>query len=243
MRAMADPRTDLDRATTSLHRQWDTLRLWLGDLVADDAVDLTAPSVLPGWTVAELVAHLGRAMDALTAVRPAPPGTTPLAVGTYLGAYAAGAADIAETTRTLAAGLSPDLLGGVDAMVRGAFEHLDRLTSDEGVVMARRGPMSLADMVLTRVIELVVHADDLARSVDRPGRPPLDAGALDLVAQGLLDVLVARGGWTLEVADPLRWVRLAAGRAPYDVDELALALRAPATADAVPDLGRELPLL
>jgi len=54
---------------------------------------------------------------------------------------------------------------------------------------------------------------------------------------------VARGGWDLEVSDPRRWVRLAAGRQPYDVDELAIALHARYTSDAVPDLGRMLPLL
>ena len=244
---MAAHRTDLDRATTSLHRQWETLRGWVGDAVADPDVDLTAPSVLPGWTVAELVAHLGRAMDALAAVRPAPPGTSPLSLGSYLAGYAAGAADIAETTRTLAAAIGDDLLGGVDRMVQGAFDHLDRLVASDGspdaVVMARRGPIRLTDMVTSRLIELVVHADDLARSVGRPGRAPLDPDALDLVAHALLDVVVARGGWNLEVTDPVRWVRLATGRVVHDVDELAAALRSPFASEAVPDLGRELPLL
>jgi uncharacterized protein (TIGR03083 family) len=239
---MTDDRTDLDRATSALHAQWTTLRAWLADLVADDGVDLAAPSVLPGWTVAELIAHLGRAMDALAAVRPAPPGTTPLSLGTYLGGYTQGAADIAETTRTLAAAIAPDPLGGVDAMVRGALDNLERLTPDDGVVLARRGPMTLAHMVLTRVIELVVHADDLARSVERPGAAPLDPGALDLAAGALLGVLRDRGGPDVEVGDPLAWVRLAAGRAPADGGEVAAALRTPSSADAAAALAAVLPL-
>ena len=46
-----------------LRAQWLRLRDWVDRL--DLAVD-TEPSVLAGWTVAELVAHLGRAMAALT---------------------------------------------------------------------------------------------------------------------------------------------------------------------------------
>jgi hypothetical protein len=104
-------------------------------------------------------------------------------------------------------------------------------------------------MVVSRVIELVVHGDDLARSLRPTGRSapsgvgPVDRDALDLVAGTLLRIVVARGGWSLEVAQPLTWVRLAAGRTPYDVDVLAEALTPQYTSDAVPDLGRSLPLL
>ena len=110
------------------------------------------------------------------------------------------------------------------------------------MVQARRGPVLLSTMTVSRVLELVVHADDLARSVPR-GVDPVEPGALQLVADALLRVVVARGGWDLEVSDPRRWVRLAAGRQPYDLDELAIALHARYTSDAVPDLGRMLPLL
>jgi len=93
----------------------------------------------------------------------------------------------------------------------------------------------------------VVHADDLVRSVENAGRrvatDPVDPGALDLVAHALFDIVVARGGWALEIADARLWVRLAAGRVPYDVDELARALVPQYTSDAVPDLGRMLPVL
>ncbi|QGQ20379.1 hypothetical protein GC089_15770 [Cellulomonas sp. JZ18] len=63
------------------------------------------------------------------------------------------------------------------------------------------------------------------------------------MADELLAIVVARGGWDLEVTDARTWVRLAAGRITYDVDVLADALRARYTSDAVPDLGRVLPLL
>ena len=236
----AMPSGELADARTALHDQWDRLRSWVADVVDDDVVD--APSVLDGWTVAELVAHLGRAMEALAVCVPLPEGTVPLTLGEYVGTYSDRAADIAETTRKLAAEISHDPLAEVDARAQAAFAQLDALGPADCVVQARRGPVLLSTMAMSRVLELVVHADDLARSVNR-GSDPVDPGALRLVADALLEIVVARGGWSLEVADARRWVRLAAGREPYDVDELALALHPRYTSDAVPDLGRMLPIL
>ena len=234
------PSGDLADARTALHDQWDRLRAWITAVVDDEVAD--DPSVLEGWTVAELVAHLGRAMEALAVCVPLPENTVPLTLGEYVGSYAGRAADIAETTRNLAVEIAHDPLAEVDARARAAFAQLDELGPDDCVVQARRGPVLLSTMTVSRVLELVVHADDLARSVQR-GPDPVDPGALQLVADALLEVVVARGGWDLEIADARRWVRLAAGRQPYDVDELAVALHARYTSDAVPDLGRMLPLL
>ncbi|MEZ0446725.1 maleylpyruvate isomerase N-terminal domain-containing protein [Cellulomonas sp. ICMP 17802] len=234
------PSGELADARTALHAQWDLLRRWVGDVVDADVAD--DPSVLAGWTVAELVAHLGRAMEALAVCVPVPEGTVPLSLGEYVGTYADRAADIAQTTRTLAAEIAHDPLAEVDARAEAAFARLDELGPDDRVVQARRGPVLLSTMAVSRVVELVVHADDLARSVPR-GPDPVEPGALRLVADALLEIVVARGGWSLEVADARTWVRLAAGRQPYDVDVLAEALHPRYTSDAVPDLGRMLPIL
>jgi len=235
----------LTEATDALHAQWDRLRTWVVDVVDDTVGDV--PSVLPGWTVAELVAHVGRAMDALAACTPVPDGTVPLTLAEYLGTYAERAADIAETTRTLAAQVSDDPVAWIDARAAAAFAVLAS-PGDDPVVQARRGPVRLSAMTVSRVIELVVHADDLYVSVQRApgagaGPDPVEPGALRLVADELLAIVVARGGWDLEVVDPRAWVRLAAGRTPYDVDVLAAAIRPRFTGDSVPDLGRMLPVL
>jgi len=237
---------DLAAADVALRAQWRRLRTWVEDVV-DDAVG-AEPSVLPGWTVAELVAHLGRAMDALAVCTPALAGTVPLTLGEYVSAYIERAEDIAQTTRDLAAEIAADPLPEVDRRAAAAFATLDAHRGDDLVVQARRGPVLLSTMTTSRVLELVVHADDLLRSVRRvagagPGVDPVEPGALRLVADALLDVVLARGGWDLAVADARAWLRLATGRTAYDVDVLAGALAPGSPADAVPDLGRMLPLL
>ncbi|GEA82186.1 maleylpyruvate isomerase N-terminal domain-containing protein [Cellulomonas uda] len=237
----------LDEATTALHAQWDRLRTWVVDVVDDSVGD--APSVLEGWTVTALVAHVGRAMDALAACTPLPPGTVPLTLAEYLGTYAGRSADIAETTRALAAQVATDPVAWIDARAAAAFAALEAHSrSGDPVVQARRGPVRLSTMTVSRVVELVVHADDLFVSVHRvpgagAGPDPVEPGALRLVADELLAIVVARGGWDLEVDDARRWVRLASGREPYDVDALAVALAPRWTGDSLPDLGRMLPVL
>jgi len=228
-----------------LRAQWLRLRDWVDRL--DLAVD-TEPSVLAGWTVAELVAHVGRAMDALTPAQPAAPGTVPLTLAEYVGAYPGRAADIQETTRQIAAQIAHDPLPAVERMAEAAFAQLSVLRDlgADPVVQARRGPVLLSTMVTSRLLELVVHADDLVRSTRlvTPGDPgPLEAGAVAVVADALLDVLVDRGGWAVEVVDPIAWLRLACGRVPLDARTLPAALQPAHTGDSLPDLGTYLPLL
>jgi uncharacterized protein (TIGR03083 family) len=268
---------DIAERTDVLRRQWATLRAWVGDVLDADTAGVA--SVLDGWSVADLVAHLGRAMGALAACEPVPAGTVPLSLAEYLGTYAGRTADIDRTTRELAAQIADDPLRHVDALVAAAFRRLDELGPQDRVVQARRGPVLLSTMIASRLTELVVHADDLQRSLarargarpgsraelgtgigplpgvagglgaaDEPGDGvtgggPVEGDALDLVSRELLRIVQARGGWDLEIVQPLTWVRLAAGRVPYDVDVLAAALAPRFTSDAVPDLGRMLPLL
>lgn len=229
---------ELARVSQVVREQWDTLRAWLADIDVHD----TRPSVLEGWTVAELVAHLTRCHRVIPGAVDAPEGTQPQSLAEYLSGYAADAGAVAQGTREQAVEIAADPLAAIDIAARRAWEALEDFGEHDHVVLAKRGPIMLSDLVVTRAVELVVHADDLASSLGAP-KPPVTRAALELVAQAFLDIVVTRGGWSLEVVDPLLWVRLAAGRRPYDVDELAAALRATHTADSVPDLGTMLPLV
>lgn len=233
--------TELVAVEDAVRAQWVRLRAWLGELTDDE---LAAPSVLAGWTVADLVSHVGRAIDGLTACQPADAGVRPQSFGQYISGYGDDAEAIATTTRALSAETSDDRLGAVDARVEQAVAHIGTLRTlgPDPVVVSRRGPIRLSDVLRTRLVELVVHGDDLLRSTERR-EDPVDPAALRLVAQALLDVVVGHGGWNLEVVDERAWVRLACGRAELDVDDLAAAIRDVHTAGSTPDLGTLLPLV
>ena len=245
MAAMGGPLNadELTALASLLEVQWTRLRSWVGHT---GVADRQAASALPGWSVSELVAHLGRAMGAIGACRPAPPGTVPLTLAEYLGTYPERAAQISTVTRDLAIEIRHDPLAGIDQLAAEAFARLAELrgAGPDPVVQARRAPILLSEMVLSRLVELVVHGDDLVRSVGSwPGPGPLEPAAVTAVSAALLEVLVDRGGWDLEVVDDLAWVRLATGRVPTSVGAVTAALRARSTADSVPDLGGRLPLL
>lgn len=228
-----------------LRAQWLRLRDWVERL--ELAVD-TEPSVLSGWTVAELVAHLGRCFHPLATAQPVPPGAVPMTLAEYVGTYPGRADEIRETVQDLAREIADDPLPAVERMADAAFAQLGQLRDlgPDPVVQARRGPVLLSTMITSRLLELVVHADDLVRSTRlvTPGDPgPLEAGAVAVVADALLDVLVARGGWRVEVVDAVGWLRLACGRVPLEPAALHAALQPAHTGDSLPDVGRLLPLL
>ena len=93
----------------------------------------------------------------------------------------------------------------------GALGADDRFAHDR-VAAGPRGPILLSEFVVTRLVELVVHADDLGRSVGRPG--PQDPRAVDVVAVALIQVWADRfPGRPIPAVDgDLDWIRQACGR-------------------------------
>jgi uncharacterized protein (TIGR03083 family) len=199
---------------------------------------LAASSVLPDMTVRALMAHLVVVADSVLHLRPLPRSAPVLGVAEYVGGYPAGAGLVLERSVAVAEQVD-DLAGEYATRWQAAFARLDELGPAVTKVSARRGPATLADFLVTRVVELVVHGDDLARSVPERAAPELPREASHLVARTLLDALAQRHpGQALEVrvppvaavqclpgprhtrgtppgvveTDPLTWTRLAAGR-------------------------------
>ncbi|WP_225755091.1 maleylpyruvate isomerase N-terminal domain-containing protein [Actinotalea sp. Marseille-Q4924] len=232
--------TDVATTDRLLRAQWLRLREWLVEL-DDDAT--AAPSVLPGWTVAELVAHVGRVMNALAVAQP--DDGDALSLGQYLRLATQQADRVDATARRLAQEIVDDPLGALDREAEDAFAHLHDLRGmgPDVVVRARMAPIRLSDLLLTRLLELVVHGDDLDRSLPAvPGDIVLDE-ALEVVSAALLEVLTGRGAWDLEVVEPRAWVRLACGRTPLSAEAVGAAVRPRHTSDSTPDLTGALPLL
>jgi uncharacterized protein (TIGR03083 family) len=230
-------RRDPEQARAALLAQTEHVASWLAGL---DEAAWAAPSVLPGWTVSVLAGHLAGVLRSVPVLlsRVSPEAPRPLAHH-FPPEYAV--PDDAERDDEAAAwaDASPaDVereFGTAAAAARDALAQMSPLAT----VAVSRGPAAVADLLVTRVWELVVHADDLGRSVPEAAAPELDPGALRVATRGLADLLVARApGRSVELrvppylavqcvagprhtrgtppnvieTDPVSWLRLACGR-------------------------------
>jgi uncharacterized protein (TIGR03083 family) len=202
------------------------------DGLADDRFD--DPTALPGWRLAELVAHLTMCAGAPARWLAEPaPAKAEATVADYLLCLKQAAPGIDDRTRSNAAGRTPaelraDLIAAVDGLRVVVAE-----TDPHRVIPTRLAPMRFDDFLATRCLEGVVHGLDLTPVVDP------DPAALKLTTRALLGALVAKApGHTVEVRvppiaavqcvegprhtrgtpsnvvemDALTWVRLATGR-------------------------------
>jgi uncharacterized protein (TIGR03083 family) len=198
---------------------------------------LARPTRLGDWTVRELAVHVTMAVETVSRnIERDEPAKAELALLDWPFATAVRAGDIADGTRDLAAA-HPDL----DALYARTEERLTHRLADtpgDRLLAARTGAMTLADYLVTRTVELVVHTDDLNAAV--PGLDiPYDRQALAACTRLLADALAAKApGGSTEVrippyavvqcvegpkhtrgtppnvveTDPLTWIRLATGR-------------------------------
>lgn len=194
-----------------VRRQWDALVWWLE--AADVARHRGRPSGLAGWEVGELVAHLALGLGMVTEVRGAPPGTASIGLARYLAGFPPAAEAIAAETRRLAAGFGDALVPGVVGVGAAVWEA--ELPAPGEVVLGRRGPVTFEEFLRTRLLELVVHADDLVRALPGPApRHPVLAEAADDVAALLEEVYGERTGRTRPAGTTWTWIRTACGRTP-----------------------------
>lgn len=223
-------------------QQWQLLSDWLADLPDPAAA---TPSILPGWSLADLIGHLGRVHDSVLALTPIdlPPGDEPLTLSEYLASYAADLTHITRVTQAFTARISDDPLRHVNQLAEQAVARLQNLAErgPYSVVQARRGPISLVDFALSRLIELVVHGYDLAPTLPIPA--PVDPTARTIVAQALIDVAGHRTGYKIEVVNEEPWIKAATGRISWAKAIAAQAIKPESISDGTPDLSGALPLL
>jgi uncharacterized protein (TIGR03083 family) len=196
---------------TLLEQQYAALSDWLDEVPV--SAHLVEPVGLGDWTLRELVAHLGLGIGLARYVVAAPAGAVPLSLGEYVRAYPPAAGQIAEMTREISARFGDDLVGGFRRTAAEAFAALDAIPGD--VFQARRGPITRVDYLLTRLLELVVHGDDLQRALGRDDAPLLPA-AVSAVSDALAEAYQERVG-DAPGGEGLDWIRRAAGRVP-DID-------------------------
>lgn len=164
-----------------------------------------APSALPGMTIGALAAHLVRAYTTTATYLaadepPAPPGDTIDAAGYFATALAGDADDHASLDRQVlerAVGEAEAGPSGVRERLRDTLAHLatelPRQPATRRVAVLGGIVMLLEDYLATRMVEIAVHSDDLAVSLDIP-TPQLLAPLLDLVVTTLVGTAAARHG-------------------------------------------------
>lgn len=217
-------------------------------------------SVLPGWRVAELVAHLGVMFGTIPNTARRTTADKPRTIADYIAGYPAAAEEIRQRDVEVAR-RSP---GALKEMVRAGFEAATQ-AEGRGTVVGGRGPIRWEDYLVTRVIELVVHTDDLNRSLGTGAE--ITRPALKVTVSTLAKALAERvPGRSVELrvppyaavqcvegprhtrgtppnvveTDALTWVRLAAGRMGWDEAVDAARVRA---SGGRADLSEWLPLM
>lgn len=223
-------------------------------LLADRLAALPAeafdrPSVLPGWDLRTLLGHVVGSKEGLGAgLATAAPGT-PQSPSTYVQAYAPAAADITAVTKQLTGDHAPPALL---ERLRRATPRPDAVT-DRTVVAGPRGPITALDFARTRLLDLVVHCDDVTRSLPDAEPVTLHRRALGSTVRLLADMLAERApGRSVELrvppyvavqvvagprhtrgtppnvveTDPVTWLRITTGRAEFSDEVARGAIRA-----------------
>lgn len=252
-------------------RTWESFVAQAGH-VRDTVRELTGreyalPSGLPGWDVTLLVAHIVRQVDLLRMLL-AEPEPVPGGRLTGLDAWTQGTGPLAgrldASTRESAAAMG-DPVAALEAAVDGLGALRAEALRPGRLLPEPFGGMRALDFTVTRLVETVVHSDDLARATGRA--VALDRGALAAVVRVLADGLAAKApGNAVEVrvppyaavqcvegprhtrgtppnvveTDPLTWIRLATGRTRWSA---ALESAAVAASGERADLGPYLPVM
>nr|WP_240438338.1 maleylpyruvate isomerase family mycothiol-dependent enzyme [Streptomyces acidiscabies] len=199
--------------------------------------DLARPTRLGDWTVRELLAHIGMAVTAVGRALDLPePRKQDATLLDWPFATAGNAAAIDAFTRKLAQ--QPTDLAATAAALA---EQLDTHPATR-LVQTNAGAMPLAEYLVTRTVELIVHTDDLNQALGSQDIP-YDRQALAMATRLLTDALAEKApGGSTEVrvppfavvqcvegprhtrgtppnvveTDPLTWIRLATGRLTWE---------------------------
>lgn len=173
---------------------------WLGRL-PDPAFE--QPSALPEWTVAELVGHLVFAHRSLLGALGRPSRERPLPIHEYVRGYRPGADQISEASRAAARERpGPEVTGLLSEVIEDCAVRF-ATGSLPDVVLGPRGPITAQHLLHTRIVELVVHSDDLNRSLPEERPVNIARAALSRATRTLAEILTGQHpGRSVEVRVP-----------------------------------------
>ena len=227
----------LDVLAGALRDQAAAIADWLDDVPVSE---YSRPSTLTGWDVRTLLGHLVVTVSGAVDVLGTRAANAATPVAEYVARYRRDVLEVERRTRAATADRAPaELLTALRAAdpVRAAAD-----VTPATVLAAPRGPIRADDWLATRAVELVVHADDLSRSLSERRPVPLQRNALATAARLLAEILATRApGRSVELrvppfvavqaiagprhtrgtppnvveTDPLTWIRLATGRVAW----------------------------
>ena len=180
----------------ALLEQSRTVVAWLRSL---EPSALAQPSVLAGWNVGQLAGHLIYAHRTLRTSLGRLTADRPLPIFSYVTGYRPAADAIAAASRAEAE--TADVLASLAAEIDACAELLSAPLP--AVVLGPRGPIRGEDMVRTRIVELVVHSDDLNRSLPDHSPVELRRPAVAAATRTLAEILAGQHpGRSVEVRVP-----------------------------------------
>ncbi|MFD8939053.1 sterol carrier family protein [Streptomyces sp. NPDC059578] len=251
---------DPARTRAAVLTQYRHVRAAVAELTPEQFAE---PTRLGDWMVRDLAAHLSLVLGSVARNLELP---EPARQELTLDAYPAATSTVAGAVDTLARSTAAEA-DAEELFARAADRVEEALAGvpDERIVPTRFGAMRLSDFLVTRVVELVVHTDDLNDAIGPA--VPIDGKALAITTRFLADVLALKApGGAVEVrvppyavvqcvegprhtrgtppnvveTDPLTWIRLATGRTDWAAELGAATVSA---SGERADLTELLPLL
>jgi len=185
----------------ALLEQSRTVLAWLQGLPAGT---FERPTVLADWDLGQLAGHLVRVHSSFTASLDQPTKEAAVPVHDFVKRYRRDVEMIMESTLRASAGLSgPEVVQRLESAINDLAARLDAGVQMPQVIMTRRGPTTVEDYLATRIVELVVHTDDLNRSVPEMTPAALQRSALARCTRTLTAILALRHpGRSVEVRVP-----------------------------------------
>lgn len=196
------------------------------------------PTVLRAWDLRTLLGHIVGSKEGMPDWLGTRSTERALSPATCVRAYAPAADEISAQTIEITGDHTPAAL--LDRL-RAPLAAPDAVVAGT-VLDGPRGPVTAGDFVRTRVLDLVVHCDDISRSLPDREPVPLLRPALATTTRTLAEMLAsAAPGRSVEVriapfvavqaiegpphkrgtppnvveTDPVTWLRVATGRVPF----------------------------
>jgi uncharacterized protein (TIGR03083 family) len=185
----------------ALLEQSRTVLAWLQGLPTEIFERTT---VLPDWSVRQLTGHLVLVHTGLLRLVDQPSTEPTLPIYEFVRRYRRDVEMIMTSTLEASEGLTAEeVLARLESAVDDLAVRLDAGVQMSQVITTARGPTTIADFIATRIVELMVHTDDLNRSL--PEIPPaaLQRSALGRCTRTLAGILAGQHpGRSIEVRVP-----------------------------------------